>query len=75
MVVNKIYVRSLLPLAKLTNNKTVKMIKEWIPNKPLKPSIRLDPLIINKKHKHIKNKAKISIARRLFKNAKPVFSI
>ena len=30
------------------------MIKECIDNRPLKPSIKLEPLIINKKHKEIK---------------------
>ena len=53
----------------------LRIIKEWILSRPLKPSIRFDPLIINKKHKHIKNSAKISISKRLFKNANPVFLI
>ena len=44
-------------------------------NKPLNPSIRLEPLIINKKHKQINIKAKISIAIRLSKNSKPVLFI
>ena len=46
-----------------------------MPNKPLNPSIRFDPLIINKKHKQTKNSAKISISRRLFKNSNPDFVI
>ena len=56
-------------------NKIVKIIREWIANKPLKPSIRLDPLIINKKHKQINISAKISIATRLSKNSNPVLFI
>jgi len=33
-------------------------------NKPLKPSIRLEPLIINKKHKQINISEKISTSTR-----------
>ena len=53
----------------------MKIIKVWIPNKPLKPSIRLEPFITNKKHKQTKNNEKISIANRLFKKFNPLFSI
>ena len=63
------------PLTKFIKNKTVNIIKEWMPNKPLNPSIKLDPLIINKKHKQMKNNAKTSISKRLFKKVNPVFSM
>ena len=43
-------------------------------NKPLKPSIRLEPLIINKKHKLINISEKISISNKWFKNCNPDFS-
>ena len=46
-----------------------------MPNNPLKPSNKLAPLIINKKHKETKNNAKISISSRLSKKSIPVFSI
>ena len=46
---------------KVVKDKIPKIIKECILSKPLKPSIKLDPLIINKKHKQTKNNAKISI--------------
>ena len=46
-----------------------------MPSSPLNPSIRFAPLIINKKHKQIKNNAKMSISNKLFKNDKPDFSI
>ena len=49
---------------KAIKNKTNNIIKVCIPNKPLNPSIRLEPFIINKKHKQIKNSAKISIFKR-----------
>ena len=52
-----------------------KIIKECKPNRPLNPSIRFDPLIINKKHKDIKIRAKTSICKRRFKKAIPVNSI
>ena len=34
-------------------NKLSKIIKEWKPRRPLYPSIRLAPLITNKKHNNI----------------------
>jgi hypothetical protein len=44
-------------------------------NKPLNPSIRLDPLIMNKKHKQINTIEKIlEDANKLFKKVNPVFS-
>ena len=46
-----------------------------MPSSPLNPSIRFAPLIINKKHKQIKNNAKMSISNKLFKNNKPDLSI
>ena len=67
--------KSLLPWNKFIKNKFSKIIKVWIVNNPLYPSIRLLPFIMNKKHKHIKNNAKISIVKNLFNNLIPVFSI
>ena len=75
LIKNKIYERLLFSLIKLITNKIIKIINECIPNKPLNPSMRLAPLTINKKHKHTKNNAKISISNRLFKKDKPLFSI
>ena len=46
-----------------------------MPSKPLNPSIRLQPLIINKKHKVTKNSAKISIFIRFSKYSKSIVSI
>ena len=47
-------------------NNISNIIKECILSSPLNPSIRLDPFIMNKKHKHIKNNEKISISKRWF---------
>ena len=57
-------------------NKFMRIIKEWMLNNPLYPSIRLAPLTTNKKHKQTKNKAKkFVLLIQLFKNSIPVFSI
>ena len=50
------------------------IIKTCIPNKPLKPSIKFAPLIMNKKHnnKNIFKKKKLS--NKLFKNIKSTLS-
>ncbi len=59
---SKIKLISLFSFIKFIIVKVTKIIKEWIPSKPLKPSIRLEPLIINKKHKQINiNEKKILI--------------
>ena len=71
----KIKANSQFSVSKFIIYKIIKMIKECIDNRPLKPSIKLEPLIINKKHKEIKNSAKMSISKSSFKNFKPVFSI
>ena len=39
-------------------NKFINIINECNPNRPLYPSIKLAPLIINKKHKQTKNNEK-----------------
>ena len=64
LIQNKIKLRSFAPDVKLINNNIINIINECIPNNPLKPSIRLDPFIINKKHKQIKNNEKISICNK-----------
>ena len=64
-----------MPLIKLIENKIIKIINEWIPSKPLKPSIRFDPLIINRKHKPTNTNENISITKRLSKNSRPVLWI
>tara|TARA_B100000686_G_C16458192_1_gene795695 strand:- start:71 stop:247 length:177 start_codon:yes stop_codon:yes gene_type:complete len=56
-------------------NNITNIINAWMPNRPLKPSMKLDPLIINKKHIQIKINENMSISKRLFKNSRPVFSI
>ena len=63
------------PKIKLIKNNVVRIIIEWMLNSPLKPSIKLEPFIINKKHKETKNNAKISISKSSFKKSIPVFSI
>ena len=75
IVKNKKYEWAMSPLCMLIINKTVIIINEWMLNNPLKPSIRFDPFIINKKHKLIKIIEKISIVNNLFKNSKPVLSM
>jgi hypothetical protein len=64
IIKNKIYTSSTFLLIKLIVNKITKIIKAWILNKPLNPSIRFEPLTINKKHKIIKIREKISIVKR-----------
>ncbi len=64
IIKNKIYTSSIFLLIKLIVNKTTKIIKAWMLNKPLNPSIRFEPLTINKKHKIIKIREKISIVKR-----------
>ena len=53
----------------------IRIIKECILNKPLKPSIKFDPLIINKKQRQTKNKANMSIFIRWSKYSKEILSI
>ena len=75
IVKNKKYEWATSPLCVLIINKTVIIINEWILNNQLKPSIRFDPFIINKKHKLIKIIEKISIVSNRFKNSRPVLSM
>ena len=44
-------------------------------SRPLNPSIRFDPLIINKKHKQTKKSAKISSLIRWSRNSNEILSI
>ena len=59
----------------MIKNKFTRIINEWSPKSPLYPSIKLAPLITNKKHKQIKIKEKIfEFSIQLFKNSIPVLS-
>ena len=49
------------------------IIKNCIPNKPLKPSIKFAPLIINKKHKIKKIFKKILFSSQLAKKIKSIW--
>ena len=51
------------------------IINKFIPSKPLKPSIKFDPLIINKKQSKIKIDKKYSFFKKLFKNIKSTLPI
>ena len=61
---NKIKLRLFVSDIKLIKDNIMNIINECMPNNPLKPSIRLDPFIINKKHKQIKINEKISICNK-----------
>ena len=72
---NNKWAKSLFPFKKLIKNKFISIINEWNPNNPLYPSIKFAPLIMNKKHKQIKTKEKISeFSIQLSKISIPVFS-
>ena len=45
--------------------------KKWIAKSPLKPSIKLAPFIINKKHNNTKHVWKILFLNQVSKNSKP----
>ena len=47
------------------------IIKKWIARSPLKPSTKLAPLIINKKHNNTKHVWNILFSSHRFKNSKP----
>ena len=66
---------SKLLLFKFINNNTEFIINKFIPNKPLKPSIKFDPLIINKKHIKVKKIEKILFFNKKFINIKSIFFI
>ncbi len=55
IIKNNKLANSLFPLIKLTKNKLIRIINEWNPKRPLYPSIKFAPLIINRKHKEIKS--------------------
>ena len=75
IIQNRKYVRLVSLKYKLIKNKVVKIINEWIHKRPLNPSIKFEPLTINKKHKQININAKMSIAIKLSKKSNPVFLI
>ena len=56
-------------------HKIPRIITECMPNKPLNPSIKLDPLIINKKQRQRKNDANMSIFISLSKYSNEILSI
>ena len=60
---------------KLINNKTEFMIIKFIVNRPLNPSIKLAPLIINKMHNIIKIVEKNLFSIQEFKNNKSILKI
>ena len=57
------------------NNNIELIIISWNANRPLNPSIKLDPLIINKKHKSTKIVEKILKSKRDIKNGISIFEI
>ena len=58
-------------LKKLIANKILVIIKKWIDKRPLNPSIKFDPFIINKKHNNIKQVWKNLFSNHKFKKSKP----
>ena len=62
-------------LFKFINNKTELIIIKLIVKRPLKPSIKFDPLIINKKHKSIKIVEKILLSNHEFKKIRSIYLI
>ena len=62
-------------LFKLTNNKIEFIIIRLIAKRPLNPSIKLAPFIINKKHRSIKIFEKIIFSNHEFKKIKSIFLI
>ena len=55
------------------NSKIELIIIKFIVKSPLKPSIKFDPLIINKKHKSTKNDEKNLFSNKKFKKVKSIF--
>tara|TARA_B100001093_G_C26631904_1_gene929256 strand:+ start:478 stop:828 length:351 start_codon:yes stop_codon:yes gene_type:complete len=55
---------------RLIDSKMKLIINICIPSKPLKPSIKFAPLIINKKHRRIKIKLKSLLDNHIFRNSK-----
>ena len=62
-------------LFKFINNKTELIIIKLIAKRPLKPSIKFAPLIINKKHKSIKIVEKILLSNHEFKKTRSIYLI
>ena len=62
-------------LFKFKNNKTELIIIKLIVNRPLKPSIKLAPLTINKKHKSTKIIEKILLSNQELKKIKSILLI
>ena len=58
-------------LKKLIANKILVIIKKWIDKRPLNPSIKFYPFIINKKHNNIKQVWKNLFSNHKFKKSKP----
>ena len=59
----------------MINSKTEFIIIKLIVRSPLKPSMRLAPLIINKKHNNTKKVEKILLSNQAFRKIKSTFSI
>ena len=57
------------------NKSIILIISMCIAKRPLKPSIKFDPLIINKKQSKIKIDKKYSFFKKLFKNIKSTLPI
>tara|TARA_Y100001970_G_C13941424_1_gene703365 strand:+ start:376 stop:801 length:426 start_codon:yes stop_codon:yes gene_type:complete len=66
---------SICSLFKLINNKAELIIIKFIVRRPLKPSIKLAPFTINKKHKSIKNIEKILFSNHEFKKIRSMLLI
>ena len=62
-------------LFRFINNKIELIIIKLIVRRPLKPSIKFDPLIINKKHKSTKTVEKILLSSHEFKKIRSIYLI